>query len=132
MKRRKVKALKTTKALSTAKVNEVKDIEKTLTGFRVEGEKQVDPRIESETTIALSSCFTTMFRIPIFIYILTIFIFKNFISISNLIVSDLLDHLFQVSTVGEFSDCKTLCLSRQAASIQAETLVKTLANSDSR
>jgi hypothetical protein len=35
MKMRKVKALTTLKAKSTAKVNEVKAIEKTLTGFRI-------------------------------------------------------------------------------------------------
>ncbi len=128
MKRRKVKAVTTIKAKSSAKVNEVKTIEKTLTGFRIEGEKQVDPRIESETTVTLPLRFTAMFNISI----LTIFIFKNFVSISNLIVSDLSDHPFQTFTVGELSDCKTFCLSRQTASIQAETLVKTLANSDSR
>jgi hypothetical protein len=128
MKRRKVKALTTIKAKSTAKVNEGKAIEKTLTGFRIEGEKLVDPKIESETTVTLPSRFTAMCNIPIFIYISTIFIFKNFISI----VSDLSDHPFQTFTVGELSDCKMFCLSRQTASIQAETLVKTLANSDSR
>ncbi len=132
MKRRKVKALTMIKDKSTAKVNEVKTIEKTLTGFRIEGEKQVDPRIESETTATLPLCFTAMFNFSIFIHKLTIFIFKNFISISNLIVSDLSDHPFQTFTVGELRDCKTFCLSRQTASIQAETLVKTLANSDSR
>ncbi len=122
MKKRKVKALMMIKAKSTAKVNEVKAIEKTLTGFR----------IESETTVTLPSRFTAMFNISILIYILTIFIFKNLISISNLIVSDLSDHPFQTFTVGELSDCKTFCLSQQTASIQAETLVNTLANSDSR
>jgi hypothetical protein len=132
MKRRKVKTLTTIKAKSTAKVNEGKAIEKTLTGFRIEGVKLVDPRIESETTVTLPSRFTAMCNISIFFYILTIFIFKNFISISNLIVSDLSDHPFQTFTVGELGDCKMFCLSRQTASIQAETLVKTLANSDSR
>jgi hypothetical protein len=132
MKMRKVKALTTIKAKSTATVNEVKAIERTLTGFRIEGEKQVDPRIESETTVTLPSRFTAMFNISIFIYILTIFIFKNFISNSNLIISDPSDHPFQTFTVEELSECKTFCLSRQTASIQAETLVKTLANSDSR
>jgi hypothetical protein len=126
MKRRKVNALTMIKAKSTAKVNEVKAIKKTLTGFRVEGEKQVDPRIESETTVTLPSHFTAMFNISIFICLLTIFIFKNFISISHLIISD------QIFTVGELGDCKTFCLSQQTAAIQADTLVKTLANSDSR
>jgi hypothetical protein len=73
-----------------------------------------------------------MFNISIFIYIFNIFIFKNFISISNSIVADLSDHQFQTFIVGELSDCKTFCLSRQTASVQAETLIKTLANPASR
>jgi hypothetical protein len=98
----------------TAKVNEVTAIEKTLTGSRIEREKQLNERIGSESTITLPSRFTAMFNISIFIYvslIFTIFIFKNFISISNSTVSDPLDHHFQTFTVGELSDCKTLCLS---------------------
>ena len=132
MKVREEEALTKLKGKVTTKVNEGKAIEKTLTGPRIKGKKQLSQKIGSEPTSTLPSHFTAMFNISIFIYILTIFIFKNFISISNLIVSDPSDHPFQTFTVGELSDCKTFCLSRQTASIQAETLVKTLANSDSR
>ncbi len=125
-------ALTKIKAKLTAKVNKVKAIEKTLTGSRIEREKQLNERIRSEPTITLSSRFTAMFNMSIFIYIFTIFISMNFIYISNSIISDPSDHQFQTFTVGELSDCKTPCLSRQTASAQAETLVKTLANSDSR
>ena len=118
----------------TAKVNEVKAIEKTLTGFRIEIEKQLNKKIGSEPTITLPPHFTTMFNIPVFIYIsiiFTIFIFKNFISISNSVVSDPSDHHFQRFTIGDLSDCKLRHLSRQTASIQADTVVKSLANTDS-
>jgi hypothetical protein len=74
-----------TKAKMTAKVNEVKAIEGTMTGFRREMEKQLDTRIRSESTITLPPHFATTFNIPNLIYIhiiFTIFIFKNFISIS--------------------------------------------------
>jgi hypothetical protein len=121
-------------AKMTAKVNEVKAIEKTLTGFRMEIEKQLNKKIGSEPTNTLPPHFTTMFNIPVFIYIpitFTIFIFKNFISISNSVVSDPLDHHFKTFTIGDLSDCNMPCLSQQTASVQAETLVKALANSDS-
>jgi hypothetical protein len=123
-------ALTKIRAKMTAKVNEVKAIENTLTGFRIEIEKQLNKKIGSEPTITLPPHFTTMFDSPVFIFIsiiFTIFIFKNF----NAVVSDLLDHHFQTFTIGDLSDCKMLCLSRQTASVQAETLVKTLANPDS-
>jgi hypothetical protein len=113
-------ALTKIRAQLTAKVNEVKAIEKTLTGSRIEREKQLNEKIGSEPTITLPSRFTAMFNISIFIYvsiIFTIFIFNNFISISNSIVSDPLDHHFQTFTVGKLSDCKTLCLSQQTASV---------------
>jgi hypothetical protein len=104
---RKEEALTKIKAKVTVKVNEVKAIEKTLTGPRIKRKKQLNQTIGSEPTSTLPSRFTAMFNISIFIYILTIFIFKNFISISNLIVSDLSDHPFQTFTVGELGDCKT-------------------------
>jgi hypothetical protein len=127
-------ALTKIRAKMTTKVNKVKAIEKTLTGFRIEIEKQLNEKIGSEPTITLPPHFTTMFNIPIFIYIsiiFTIFIFKNFISITNSVVSDPLDHHFQTFTIGDLSNCKMLCLSRQTASVQAETLVKALASPDS-
>ena len=128
MKRRKVKAL-TIKAKSTAKVNEVKAIEKTLTGFRIEGEKQLNQRIGSEPTVTLLPRFTTMFNILSHISI----VISNFMSILKSVRSDLLNHHVQPFTIENLSECKTLCLSQQTASVKATTtLVKTLANSDSR
>jgi len=128
-------ALTKIRAELTAKVKEVKAIEKTLTGSKIEREKQLNKKIGSEPTITLPPRFTTMFIISISIYIyiiFTIFIFQKFIPISKSIVSDPLDHHFQTVTAEDLSDCKTLCLPRQTASVQAETLVKALANSDSR
>jgi len=118
-------ALTKIRAELTAKVNEVKAIEKTLTGSKIEREKQLNKKIGSEPTITLPSRFTTMFNI-------FIFTFNIFISTFNSFVSDPSDHHFQTFTVGNLSDCKMLCLPRQTASVQARTLVKTLANSDSR
>jgi hypothetical protein len=122
------------RAERTAKVNEVKAMEKTPTRIGIEIEKQLNKKTGSEPTVTLPPHVATMFHIPIFIYIsiiFTFFIFKNFISISNSVVSDPLDHHFQTFTNGDLSDCKMLRLSRQTASSQAETLVKTLANPDS-
>jgi hypothetical protein len=126
---RKVKALTTMKAKSTAKVNEVKAIEKTLTGFRIEGEKQVDQKVGPDTTVTLLSRFPALFgilsHIPIVIF--------NFMSILKSVRSDLLNHHVRPFTIETLSDCKTICLSQQMASVQATTiLVKTLANPDSR
>jgi hypothetical protein len=129
IKMRKVRVLTTIKAKSTAKVNEVKAIEKTLTGCRIEGEKQVEQRSGSETTKTLLPRFTTMFNILSHISI----VIFNFMSISKSVRSDLFNHHVQPFTIENLSDCKTLCLSRQTASVQATTtLVKTLANPDSR
>jgi hypothetical protein len=114
----------------TAKVNEVKAIERALTGLRIDIEGRLNKKIGSEPVITLPPHFATMFNSPVFIYIsiiFTTFIFKNF----NAVVSDPLDHHFQTFTVGNLSDCKMFCLPRQTASVQAETLVKALANSDS-
>jgi hypothetical protein len=127
-------ALTKRRAKLTAKVNEVKAIEKTLTGSGIEREKQLNEKIRLEPAITLPSRFTIMFNIYIFIsisIIFTIFIFKNFISISNSVVADPLDHHFQTFTVRDLSDCKMLCLSQQTAAVQAENLARALANSDS-
>jgi hypothetical protein len=121
-----------TKAKMTA--NEVKAIEKTLTGFRREIEKQLDKRIGSESTITLPPHFATTYNIHVLIYIhiiFTVFIFKNFIPIFNSVLSDPVDHHFQPFTIGDLSDCKMLCLSRPTASVQAKTSVKAFANPDS-
>ncbi len=124
--------LTNTNAKVTAKVDEVKAIEKTLTGFRIE--KQLDKKIGSESPVTLPPHVATMFNISVLIclhIIFTIFIFYNFISIFNSVVSDPLDHHFQTCTIGDLSDFKTLCLSRQTASVQAKTSVKAFANPDS-
>jgi hypothetical protein len=123
--------LTNTKAKVTAKVDEVKAIEKTLTGFRMEIEKQLDKKIGSESPVTVPPHFATTFNIPVLICIhitFTIFIFNNFISISNPVVSDPSDHHFQTFTFGDFSDCKMLCLSQQTASFQAKTSIKAFAN----
>jgi len=126
----KVKAIKVRKVKAlTAKVNEVKAIEKTLAGFRIDGEKQVDPKIGPDTTATLLSRFPTMFNIlshiPIVIF--------NFMSFLKSVRSDLLNHHVRPFTIETLSDCKTICLSQQTASVQATTvLVKILANPDSR
>ncbi len=126
--------LTNSKAKVTAKVDEVKAIEKTLTGFRMEIEMQLDKKIGSESPVTLPPHFATTFNISVLICIhitFTIFILNNFISIFNSVVSDPLDHQFQTFTVRDLSDCKMLCLSRQTASVQAKTSVKAFANSDS-
>ena len=117
----------------TAKVNEVKAIERTMTGFRREVEKQLDTKIRSESTITLPPHFATTFNIPVLTYIhiiFTIFICKNFISIFNPVISDPVDHYSQPFTIGDLSDCKVLCLSLQTISVQARTTVNAFANPD--
>ena len=118
----------------TAKVNEVKATERTMTGFRREVEKQLDTKIRSESTITLPPHFATTFNIPVLTYIhiiFTIFICKNFISIFNPVISDPVDHYSQPFTTGDLSDCKLLDLTKTTASIQAKTSVKAFANPDS-
>jgi len=117
---------KTAKAKVTAKADEVKAIEKTLKGFRVGKEKQVDKKIEAEAPVTLPPHFATTFNIAIltftiFIFIFDIFIFNPFVS----------DHHFQTITIGDLSDCKVPCLSRQTNSAQAKPTVNALANPDS-
>jgi hypothetical protein len=123
-----------TKAKMTAKVNKVKAIERTMTGFRREVEKQLDTKIRSESTITLPPHFATTFNIPVLTYIhviFTIFICKNFISIFNPVISDPVDHYSQPFTTGDLSDFKLLDLTKTTASIQAKTSVKAFANPDS-
>jgi hypothetical protein len=106
---RKLKTLlKTAKAEVTAKADEVKDLEKTLKEFRVEKEKQVDNKIEAESSVTLPPHFTTTFNISILTFTIFIFTFNIFISISNPFVSD---HHFQTFIIGELSDCNVPCLS---------------------
>jgi hypothetical protein len=123
--------LKTAKAKVTAKADEVKALGKTLKEFRVEKEKQVDTKIEAESPVTLPPHFATTFKISILTFTIFIFTFNFFISIFNPFVSDPLDHHFQTVTIGDLSDCKVPCLSRQTISAQTKNTVNALANPDS-
>jgi uncharacterized protein YlxW (UPF0749 family) len=58
-----------TKARTTAKADEVKAIEKTLTGFRMEIEKQLDKKTGSDSPVTLPLHFATPFDIFVLISI---------------------------------------------------------------
>jgi hypothetical protein len=124
--------LKTMTKIDEAKIiardDEVKAIEKTVEEFRASKEKQIDRGIETKALITLPHPSATISYIPILTFTSFICIF---ISILNSFVADPLDHHFQTFTIGDLSDCKLRHLSRQTASIQADTVVKTLANPDS-
>jgi len=112
----------------------VKAIEKTLIGFRMEIEKQLDKKVESESPVTLPPHFATTFNIFILISIhitFTIFTLNNFISSFKSVASDPLDHHSQTFTIGDLSNCNMLYLSRQTASVHAKTSVKAFANPDS-
>ena len=115
----------------TAKTDEVKALGKTLKEFRAEKEKQVDRKIEAESPVTLPPHFATTFNNSILTFTIFFFTFNIFIFIFNPFVSDPLDHHFQTFTIGDLSDCKVPCLSRQTISAQAKTTVKALANPDS-
>jgi hypothetical protein len=117
-----------TKARVTAKADEVKALEKTLKKFRVEEKKQVDKKTETELSVTLPPHFATTFNITILTFTIFIFTFNIFISIFNPFISA---HHFQTFTIGDLSDCKVPCSSRQTISVQAKTTVNTLANPDS-
>ena len=114
------------KAKVTAKADEVKAIEKTLEEFRVEKDKQVDKKIETEASITLPPHFATTFNI--FILTFTIFIFTSNTFIFNPFVST---HHVQISTIGELSDYKAPYLSRPTNSAQTKATVNALASTDS-
>ncbi len=120
--------VKTAKAKVTAKADKVKAIERTLKEFRVEKEKQVDKKIEAKVSVTLSPHFATMLYIAILTFTIFIFTSKSFISIFNPFVSD---HHFQTFNIGDLSDCKVPCSSRQTNSAQAEATVNALADPDS-
>jgi len=120
--------LKTAKVKVTAKADEVKAIEKTLQEFRVEKEKQVDKKIEAEASVTLPPHFATTFNISILTFTIFSFTSHIFISIFNPFVSN---HHFQTFTIGDLSDCKGPCSSRQTNSAQAKTTVNAFANPDS-
>ena len=117
----------TAKAKVTAKADEVKTLGKTLKEFRVEKEKQVDKKIEAESPVTLPPHLANT-SISILTFTIFIFTFNIFISIFNPFVSD---HHFKTFTIGDLSDCKVPCLSRQTNSAQAKTTVNALANHDS-
>jgi hypothetical protein len=102
MKVRTKEALTQIKAKGTPKVNEVKATESTLI--------QLNQRVGLEPTNTLPSPFKTLFNTFLCTCLLFIFIFKNFISILNLIEPDSSDHPFQTVTVGKPSGRKTFCL----------------------
>jgi hypothetical protein len=123
--------LKTMTKIDEAKIiardDEVKAIGKTAEEFRASIEKQIDRGIETKALITLPHPSATISYIPILTFTSFICIF----SILNSFVADPLDHHFQTFTIGDLSDCKLRHLSRQTASTQADTVVKTLANPDS-
>jgi hypothetical protein len=118
--------LKTVKTEGTAKADEVKTIGKTLKEFRVEKEKPIDKRIEAESSVTLPPHSATTFNISILTLTIFIFTFNIFVSNFNPFLTDPLDHHFQTGSMGDLSDCKLPHLSRQIASVQADTLVKHL------
>jgi hypothetical protein len=121
----------TAKAKVTAKADEVKALEKTLKEFRVGKEKQVDKKIEAESSVTLPPHFATTFNISILTFTILICTFNIFISIFNSFVADPLDHHFQTFTMGDLSNCKVPCLPQQTISAQAKTTVNAIANHDS-
>ncbi len=123
--------LKTAKAKVIAKADEVKTLEKTLKEFRVGKEKQVDKKIEAESPVTLPPHFATTFNISILTFTIFTFTFNIFISSFNPFVSDPLDHHSQTFTIGDLSDCKVPCLSRQTISVQTKTTENAFANPDS-
>jgi hypothetical protein len=124
--------LKTVTKIDGAKIiardDEVKAIEKTVEEFRASKEKQIDQGVETKALITLPHPSATISYILIFTFTSFIWIF---ISILNSFVTDPLDLHFQTFTIGDLSDCKPWHLSQQTASIQADTVIKTLANPDS-
>jgi hypothetical protein len=122
-----------TKTEVTAKADKVKTLAKTLTGFRMEIEKQLDKRIGSDSPVTLPLHFATPFNISVCRITFPIFIltFNIFISIFESFVSDPSDHHFQTFAIGDLSNCKLLYLSRQTASVPAKTTVKAFVNPDS-
>jgi hypothetical protein len=122
--------IKIDEAKIIARDDEVKAIGKTVEEFRARKEKQIDKRIETKALMTLPHPFATTSHISILTFTSFICTFNIFISIFSSLVADLLDHHFQTFIIGDLSDCKLRHLSRQTVSIQADTVVKTLANAD--
>jgi len=98
--------IKIDKAKIIARDDEVKAIEKTVEEFRARKERQIDKRIETKASMTLPHPFATISHV-------SILTFTSFIC-----------------TLENPSDCKLQQLSPQTASIQADTVVQTLANAD--
>ena len=111
------------KAKVTKKVNEVKATESMLT--------QLNQRIGQESKSTLPSRFKAMFNASICIYILIIFICKNFSSNSQFNRIRSVNHLKYLQLESS-AVARRFCLSQLTASTQAETSMKTPANTDSR
>ncbi len=112
----------------TARADKVKALEKTLKAFRVRKEKQVDKKIGGESSVTLPPHFAATFNSFMSTFTIFIFTFNIFTLIFDPFVSD---HHFQTFTIGDVSNCKVPCLSRQIISAQAKTTVNVLANPDS-
>ncbi len=69
----------TAKAKKTARVDDVKALEKTLEVFRVEKDKQIDKRIETEASTTLPPHVATTFTIFILTFTISTFASNNFI-----------------------------------------------------
>jgi hypothetical protein len=123
--------IKIDKAKIIARDDEVKAIEKTVEEFRARKERQIDKRIETKASMTLPHPFATTSHVSILTFTSFICTLNNFISIFNSFVADLVDHHFQTFLIGNPSHCKLQQLSPQTASIQADTVVQTLANADS-
>ena len=118
------------KAKIIARDDEVKAIEKTVEEFRARKERQIDKRIETKASMTLPHPFATISHVSILTFTSFICTRNNFISIFDSFVADLVDHHFQTFLIENPSDCKLQQLSPQTASIQADTVVQTLANAD--
>jgi len=114
-----------------ARDDEVKATGRRAQEFRASKERQIDKGIETKALITLLHPSATISYISILTFTIFICTFIIFISIFYSLVADPVDHHFQTFTIGDLSDCKLRHLSRQTASIQAATVVKTLANPDS-
>jgi len=123
--------IKIDEAKRVTRDDEVKAIEKIVKEFRVRKEKQINRRLETKASMTLPHPFATTSHISILTFTNFICNLNIFISIFSSLVADPLDHHFQTFTIGDLSDCKLRQLSRQTASTQADTVVKTLANPDS-
>ena len=123
--------IKIDEAKIIARDEEVKAIEKTAQEFRASKEKQIDKEIETKAFITLPHPSATISYISIFTFNSFICTFNIFISIFSSFIADLLDHHFQTFVVGDLSDCKPRHLTQQTASNQADTVVKSLANTES-